>query len=331
MINTMINYYFGAHKVDVDGIACHVMAKKRLNPEHIFLDFPNLITELTKLESKPPGNIILADLALSGNNDVNEVLQNLSEEHTLEALYDHHVWDMQDPILKLFEESRIEYHPGTDKQMCAAKIVIEEFSLKNDSNSQILADLSYVSDFQIKEDELYQTAVDIQKAITLTNLGKAKTLNGQRVLTLDELVSSLSTRAWNNPVIEILSTSYDKMSEEAQQQLEASIIKKEIKGKTVYFGFSDPMFYLKEASYHLRKKHPEADVVITIFSNSHVAGSVNMLGPEEKEIPIVEYAKSFGGGGRDNAGGFRVNPSELKDKQAFVDKLSKRLEQYIKE
>lgn len=314
---SMNKHYFVAHGVDVDGIASHAMGSIKLKPEHIFVDHPTVLAELKKLEQKPKGDIIVADMSFSGKEPIYEVLQRLAKKHNLQAIYDHHQWDKNDPSLSLFKTYRLE------QNMCGAEIVRAEFRLRDDVTKE-LAVLAHVSDFQIKDASEYQTAVNLNKTILLSNNGKGPSL--------DRIVSTLAQGGLRQLEIDELAGQYDLETQVAKRNLDQSLIERDVEGRLVYFGFSHPILYMKEASFYLLKEYPEADVVVTIFTKPPVKGSLITYIPERNmgQIDIPGYCLANKGGGRQDGGGFLVKPVELKNREALADKLSEGLKAYIK-
>ncbi len=295
--------YFVAHGIDVDGLCCHALAHKKFEDiTHFYVDYPSLTKEFEKLIHLPKGKVIVADIAPNNIEELSKIIKKVGDKHELVGWYDHHDWRGGEEILSYFKDYKI------SKNECGAELVRKALEL-NDKDSELLTRIARASDYNMKKDKYYLTAIKLQKAISVAN---------NKEENLDNITKALSKGKINHSMINKLSGEYDKIVREAKKKIDENLIIEEFKGLSVYAAKCEPILYMKEGARYILDEYSSADIALTVFPK----GSVIVFSKTDK-MNVVSYCQAHGGNGRGKGGGFILK------KKKNLPKLIKKLSNYI--
>lgn len=264
-----------AHKSDLDGISCHGILHRYANlrgigVRHYLADYENFNQILREISNLKEKEIVIADICWNETFS-REILKKLSREDSV-GWFDHHLW----------ERERLDFLDKVvlDKNYCAAELVQGEF-LPMDEISREIAELAHAQDFRLKNELAW-------KLYDVISSGYDK----------EKLIEFLSSGEFWNDELERVYREYQGRKESAKSKLDGHTKIYKIGNLNYAIGLSGNELGTTTATGHLLQRN--TDIVVCIWRNGKMSFRRN-----NKKIDLVEIAKKFNGGGReDAAGGF---------------------------
>lgn len=287
------NVYVLAHGVDVDGIACHALAKKYFNSNgkktiHKYITYQNFRDKLKEVvDDLPETEIIIADIGYNKSYDeavgnglnIYEMLEKLSEKNTINW-FDHHKWSEEEKeryrkLLSVLE---------VDKTKCGAELVYNHY-LKDDNFAMELSKIAHVHDFGDSSDSEKLLPYKLQDVIS----GCDKK---------DNIVDTLSKGIlWDND-FENIYENYQQTKKEAFEILDKHTEYYPKDELNIAISYIPDILDSKPVRKHILNS--DVDVFIGLWKDGRMAWEIK----NEELSPILNILKDkFEGGGRALAGG----------------------------
>ncbi len=270
-----------AHKRDLDGIGCHAILKRHamkndIEIENIYVDYNDLITKLRFKKHLKDKIFIIADLGFTKEflNNI-ETLKKISKKNLVYWI-DHHDWSS---FIKHLEN--IDIKLVIDKNYCASELTWLEFE-KNDEICKRIAYYARLHDFMVTNSRDFEHSMKLYEVIA------------SRYLDYDYIAEELAMgNFWNNKFEEAYEYYYTKKNNVIKYSLKTFKVYdiKDIKfGIVLYKDIS-----ATSVSLHFLNNY-DIDFIICCTTRGRIS-----FRRKTKKVNMVELAKLFNGGGREDA------------------------------
>jgi len=303
------------YRGDLDGLACHSIANRWFNFSQS--DYSEIIhhdivygREDLAFESINLGDdLIFCDLGFNKGNPYLNALKKLEELRNSGSylqFFDHHNWP-KGLIGKLFHTVHHNLEDSSAPQLA-------RFLLPKDEISEYLGKLAYLDDRNI--------STEIGDTLT-------KLLNAQGFCEPLDLIKHLGKIKSKNEILptntsEVL-REYDLALESSIRELRNSYSNSPIKTTQINFGLSPEMLFMKPGHRQMKIDF-QSGINICFYENLP-----NVMFRTQNKTNYLQLIDEFGGGGRDNEGGFILSKKTTKNNYTLQRKLIfKRLEDRIK-
>ncbi len=281
-----------AHNRDVDGLGCHALVKRYCMKReckliHIFADYDDIEKILKRLDVKNE-RIIVADLAYK--RIFGKEIKRIALKNDI-VWIDHHNAEFPVPVKSIIKK--------TD----SAAVLLKEYLKLSDWVSMRIAEVASNHD-QRRDDPLAFKLYDVISS------GFSK----RRYV---ELLSN--GFLWQNE-FEKAYRDYLKIKEKAFNELEKNIKEYAVRSYRIAIALSPKTLSSTIACDFLKNKG--YDVIIAVWNDGKMSFRKN-----NKRINLIDIAKSFGGGGREDASGAYLGKKV--DKSNF-DKIADEIFEKIK-
>ncbi|PKM93603.1 MAG: hypothetical protein CVU84_14635 [Firmicutes bacterium HGW-Firmicutes-1] len=300
-----------SHSGDPDGIFSQALLLKHtrnaVSRIHSFMIENDEIIQLLKRdEIRNCSELYIADLPLNEAAITDSELLELLSDKDL-YYYDHHyLSNSRDNLLKNICKVYLR-----EEAVCAAKI-ISRVLFPLEPYPEFVSEIAQACDFNIINDRFW-VGQKLRRIISVISIDER-----------DELVDDIIRGTWFDGMN--LHEKYVAKESEANKLEKAAIMFMnemtelfEIKDYKFAISYASQILYMKPGLSNLAVCNPQCDAVIVLYEGKSDVLLTAALGINANAIPILEYCVYKGGGGRNNAGGYKLEKEKIISRENYLE------------